>query len=432
MIDEAVVAPPEDPAAERALLGAILLGRGDAFVIARSLLSSEDFTREIHRVVFGAMERLHLRGETIDTTSIASEIPRASLNESPLGYLAGLMADVPSLGVETHARRVRFCATLRRIASAANELAGVAYGPWASTEADAMARVQGVVDGLFTGQIGTSVILTPKALTTMYMDVLEGRQQKDPAYIGIPTGFSDLDRVVAYRPGELWFVAASPGVGKTTLLANLQDELAMRKIPSLFASAEQPAVQLMDRTMASDTRIDSWKIARGDLDEDQWARMSSHLARRFEMPSYIYDDPSMTTSRLSAITQLATVRYGVKVVFVDYVQLLADESGESEYARISAISRRLALLARSLKICVVAACQVSRQGAHEDGQIPSLAHLRGSGSLEQDAFVVLAVGRKAGTSEAQIIVRKNRNGESEVTVPLYFDAEHTRFRSLSR
>lgn len=425
--------PPEDVAAERAVLGSVLLGGPSALTVARSLVGHADFTRELHRRIFAAMERLADRAEAIDYATVAGEVERTTSELPPRGELVSLMADVPTAAhIETYAGRVRYCATARRVLGAANEMARVGVSQYEDTEAGMMAHVQTILDGLLSGQVGASELITPQTMTNAYQDMLERRQRRDPEAIGIPTGYADLDRVVAYRPGELWYIAASPGVGKTTFLANLQDELAHQKVPSLFASVEQPAIQLMDRAVAAETMIDSWKIARGDLDAHDWAKIGGVLAQRYERPIYIYDDPSMTTARLAAMLQLAKVRHGVKVCFVDYVQILADESSESEYARVSAISRRLAQIARSVGVCVVAACQVSRKGAEQDGQIPRLAELRGSGGLEQDAFVVLAIGRKENDSTTNVSVRKNRNGQAGITVQLYFDPQHTKFLSVAR
>lgn len=428
-IGKIISTPPEDPDAERALLGAVLLGRSEALVEARSLVGVADFTRSDHREVFAALCRLADRGDAIDVTTVASETRGLAL-EAPLGVLAGLLAAATSANAGAYAKRVRYIATARRILSTANELAHVGATPGAvgrETEAGMMSAVQSVVDSLLSGQVGSSEILTPMNLALDFAETLTARERRDPDQIGIETGYSDLDRYVAYRPGELWYIAASPGVGKTSFLANLQDELGRRGVPSLFASVEQPAVQLMDRAIASESRVDSWKIARGQLDLGEWKKVHDALERRSKLPVYIYDDPSMTTARLAAVLQLAKVRHDVKVCFVDYVQIMADESPESEYARISAISRRLAHMARSLKVCIVAACQVSRQGAQTDGQIPRLAELRGSGGLEQDAFVVLALGRKEGETTTQVAVRKNRSGLSGITIELVFDPEHTRF-----
>jgi replicative DNA helicase len=238
-----------------------------------------------------------------------------------------------------------------------------------------------------------------------------------------------MDDYVRFRLGELVLLAASPGVGKTSLITNLQDDLALRGIPSLFATAEQPPMQLMDRAVAAQGDLDGWHLSQGKLDSGEWEKVTQVLAGRFNMPAYVYYDPAMTTARLAAQVQLAKVRHGIKVVFVDYLQLLADESSENDYQRVSQIGRRLKYMAGTYMVNVTAACQVRRDKARKEGEPPALEDLRGSGTLEQEADTVVCIGRKQGENVTKLAVRKNRNAPTG-EFSLYFQPAQTRFLSL--
>jgi replicative DNA helicase len=430
--------PPEDPDSERALLGAILLGGRETYVVAHALVEATDLTRHDHRMALAAIEQIADRGEDIDYTSVAGEMrrlnPHGAGAEGPHGFeplLVGLMQNVPTYAhVQTYAQRVRYCATARRMIAAANEIARVAYAQTEDSEAALMSRVQGEIEKLLVANASAGQILTQRDLQAIYWNTLDRRQKGDPTVIGVPTGYPDMDDFFRWRLGELVLFAASPGVGKTSLITNLQDDLAGRAIPSLFATAEQPPVQLMDRAVAAQGDLDGWRLARGDLGMNDWIKVNQILENRSQLPAHIFYDAAMTTARLSAMVQLAKVRHQIQVVFVDYLQLLADESPESEYVRISSIGRRLKGIAGTHNVCVVAACQVSRKGRKE-GEAPELSDLRGSGTLEQDADIVVALGRKPKDNVTRCVVRKNRNGPTG-DFSLYFKPAQTRFLSLER
>jgi replicative DNA helicase len=431
------VPPPEDPEAEESLLGAILLGGRDTFIVAHALVQASDLTRHDNRMVLAAIELVAERDEHIDYSSVAGEMRR--LNPHGAGaeeahsfepLLVGLMEHVPTHAhVETYAKRVRYCATARRMIGSASEIARIAYAQTEDTEAAMLERVQGEIEKLLMANASSGAILTQRDLATMYTDILERREKGDPTVIGISTGFPDIDRYYKWKLDELVLVASAPSVGKTSLISNFQDDLAFRGVSSLFATAEQAPMQLMDRAVAAQGDLDGWLLAQGRLDENAWTRVNQVLAGRFDLPAYLYYDAGMTTARLSAQVQLAKLRYGIKVVFVDYLQLLADDVEESEYARVSTISRRLKAIAGAHHVCVVAAAQVNKEGSKVEGQVPEARDLRGSGTLWQDADVVMAIGRKPKENVTKVEIRKNRNGPTG-GLRLYFEPAQTRFRSL--
>lgn len=280
------------------------------------------------------------------------------------------------------------------------------------------------------------VILTPRELVEEYRGVLERRKAKDPDEIGWSTGFFELDVIpVRYRPRDLWLIVSATGVGKTTFLLTLQNQA---KVPALFITMEQPRVQLMDRLTAANTRVNSAVLAKGDL-EDYSAveRFLDQFAKRNDV--FMVDQPGLTTDALDPIVRVARAKYGARLVFVDYAQKMADRYGESEYQRVTKISNALARIASSTGTCVIAATQVSRKyravvGKGEevrDGEPPKLSDIRDSGYLEQDAAVVLAIGRSENSNQAKIAVRKNRHGLTGPVLTFWFDGAHNRFRAMT-
>lgn len=421
------VAPPSDTEAERGVIGSVLIGHNDAVAKALPIVRPTEFTGMVERLAYAAMAALYERGEPLDTFTVASEMRRAEpqeINEPYSSFLVGCMAETPShMHVEAYARRVRYCATARQIISTASDMAAIAFGRGLGedqTEEKMLSAAYSAFETLTTRAGAAVQIITPKQSAADYFDVLERRQSGDQSIIGYPFGFHELDRFCALRPGEYVIVAAEPSVGKTAFMGTLHDHLAAQDTPTLFASVEQPMTQIMDRAVAWDALMDSWKLSRGHLDEDEFRVVSSALAIRQKRPGYYIENSGLTTQMLDASVYLAKAKYGVKVVFVDYVQIMADRHGDNETARIGEISHRLRRIARRHKVTLVAASQVSKAG-----------NLRWAGELEQDADVILKISREPQASLTNIYIQKNRNGQAGLKLDLFFDQEKVHFRNLS-
>jgi hypothetical protein len=272
---------------------------------------------------------------------------------------------------------------------------------------------------------GEKVMRTPKDLAREYLEIIDKRISGDRDQIGWLPGFRSFDRDLAYVPGDFWIVAAATGVGKSTMLQSLQQRCP---VPSVYFSIEMPWIQLLDRMVAAETRIDSWSLARGVINAEQRAMIHAAIeafsARENEI---IVDNPGLNTTALETLVRIARARFGVRVVFVDYAQRLSDREGEGEYERVSKISNNIARIARVTGTTIVAAAQVNRKGSNESGEPPSMRDLRDSGYLEQDASVVLTIGRKVGETPTKVRVEKNRNGVAGQTYDLVFDALHGQF-----
>lgn len=420
--------PPSDLEAERAVIGSVLLGQSDVVALTLPIVKPVDFTGTPERLAYSAMASLYERAEPLDTFTVAGEMKRAEPNESQFhekysGFLVGCMESVPTyLNATSYARRVAYCATARHVISVASEAAGIAFGRGLGadqTEEKMLSAVYSVFEKLNTRAGAAVSIITPKQAAADYFDVLERRQSGDLSIIGYPFGFHELDKVCALRPGELVLIAAEPSVGKTAFMGSLHDYLS-RTIPSLFASVEQPMPQIMDRAVSWDALMDSWLLSRGRLDESAFQRVSEALATRQKGHGYYIENSGLTTQMLDASVYLAKAKYGVKVVFVDYVQILADRHGDNETARIGEISHRLRRIARRHNVTLVAASQVSKAG-----------NLRWAGELEQDADVILKIAREPQESLTNIYIAKNRSGKAGLTVDLWFDQEKVHFRNAT-
>lgn len=411
---------PTDEAGEHDLIGACILGGTD--VISRVLglgITSGDFHAPTAQKAFSAIESLHLGGDPIDIATIRSEADRlASRSDGYLTeYLDTASSKVPdALNAEQYAVSVLERSARRQVLRVGSRLKSIAYSP-ADDRTALLGKVAAEFDGLLRKQTDVK-IMSAFDLAMRHAHILSQREMKDPAVVGLPTGYPSLDAVVAYLPGELWYVAARPSVGKTLILKELQHQQAKQGVPSLFVSVEQPSMQLVDRNLATMSGINSRQIQTGEMTEPEWNKVNKAVEDFSKLPIHMIDDSSMTTAKLDAAVRLAVARHGIRVVFVDYVQILADEYGHKEYERITYISRRLREIARTTGTTLVVACQLSREAAKGKKGRPQLHHLRESGALEQDAFVVLGLSRPLDSPAIDIEVLKNRNGESGVQITL--------------
>ena len=423
-----VLPPPEDPDAERSLIGAVLLD--PSYVVPRVLrhVHAADFTRWQHRLAMQAIELLYEREDAIDSTTVAGEMnriepqfDRATRNDQ--AFLVGCMEASPThLHAEGYARRVRYCATGREILNAANEMAVIAYGrsvPEDDQTADRLlANAIVPLERLIERRGGGSRIVSMAEASAEYYDTLGRRMDQDPAVIGEQLGIPDTDEL-AYRPGEFWLVAAESGVGKTAFMGTQNDLLGDREVATLFVSIEQPMDQLMDRIVAGAADLDSWDLARGkNVDLFKVTNALTGLTQRRGTKSFFVDNGTMNTAELEALVQFAVVRHGIKVVFVDYVQLLNDQVGDGGLPeKFAYISGRLRQIARRHRITVVGGSQLSREGK-----------LRWAGELDQDSFVILRLTRdKKKPWLAKLKVEKNRNSRAGREIDLMFDQKTAHF-----
>lgn len=433
--------PPQNIEAEQSVLGSLLIDP-QAIIAVSTFLRPDDFYRETHADIYAAMVALHERREPIDFVTVCDALERQGRLQSVggPGYLTSLINMVPtSIHVEHYARIVERTAVLRRLIGAAGEIAALAY-----QEVD---EVESIIDqaeaALFkVSQRQVSQSLVPiRQIVGEYFDRIEYLHEHQGEMIGLPTGFIDLDRLLnGLQKSDLIVVAGRPGMGKTSFALALARHAALRQnaVVALF-TLEMSSTQLVQRLISSETGIDSQRLQVGRVHDAEWetfVRVSSKLA---ESAIFIDDTPSPTPMEIRTKARRLAAEHGVDLIIIDYLQLMqaGNHRSENRVQEISYISRALKGLARELNVPVVALSQLSRAVESRQDKHPILSDLRESGSIEQDADVVIFLYRDEIYNPdtelqniAEAIVSKHRNGPTGA-ITLRFRKELVRFENLA-
>lgn len=432
--------PPHNLEAEESLLGAMLLSR-DAIADA-SEISAEHFYRPAHAHVFRAISALHASGDPADAVTVAEELDRDGVADS-IGGLDGLLRlQVNTPATSNAAKYAQIIAdkhTLRRLIEVAGEIAEIGY----SVPGDVAAAVDAAEHMVFRVAEGKAdeTLRDAGDLLKETLDRLEKLYEKGETITGTPTGFFDLDNMLSgLQPEAFVVVGARPGVGKTSFALNIAAHVASRrKIPTLLFSLEMGHIELMQRMLCSDSGVDAMNMRNGRLSEADWERITQGMGRLGDAPLYIDDDPSLTIMEIRAKARRLKSRVGeLGLVVVDYLQLMnGRHTAENRQVEVAEISRGLKILARELKCPVLGLSQLSRNLEARQDKRPMLSDLRESGSIEQDADVVLFLYRDEihnpdsdNEGIAEIIVAKHRNGPTGM-IRLGFMSRFTAFRNLS-
>jgi len=432
--------PPHNLEAEESLLGAMLLSR-DAIADA-SELSAEHFYRPAHAHVFQAISALHASGDPADPVTVAEELARDGVADA-IGGLDGLLRlQVSTPATSNAAKYAKIIAekhTLRRLIEVAGEIAEIGY----SVPSDVAAAVDAAENMVFKvaeGNVDDTMIEAGELLKKT-LDRLEDLYNRGESITGTPTGFIDLDEMLSgLQPEAFVVVGARPGVGKTSFALNIAAHVASRrKLPTLLFSLEMGHLELMQRILCSESNVDAKNMRNGKLTDDDWQRMTRGFARLGDAPLYIDDDPNLTIMEIRAKARRLKSRVGdLGLVVVDYLQLMnGRNTAENRQVEVAEISRGLKILARELKCPVMGLSQLSRNLETRQDKRPMLSDLRESGSIEQDADVVLFLYRDEvhnpnsdNEGIAEVIIAKHRNGPTGM-VQLGFMSRFTAFRNLS-
>ena len=435
--------PPASIEAEQAVLGAMLL-KPDAVTTAAEELSADDFYRETHRLIFEAMMELKERTEPVDLVTLTEQLKKAD----KLAKIGGIPAlslianSVPTAAnVHYHARIVHEKAQLRSLINAATEIAGAAYENADEVE-DIMDSAEKRILQVASGKRSKDFV----PLQDILLDTLEQidlRYNNKGSITGLPTGFTELDHLTAgLQKSDLILVAARPSMGKTAFTLNIAAHVVLRaKEPVAFFSLEMSKEQLVQRLLCSEGRIDSQRLRVGELEEKEWGDLIDTANRLSAAPLYIDDTPSITVMELRSKARRLKAEHGLSLIVIDYLQLMqgrASKSGDNRQQEISEISRSLKALARELNVPVIALSQLSRSVESRQIKRPMLSDLRESGSLEQDADIVMFLYREdyydpetENKNITEVIIAKHRNGPVD-TVDLTFLKQFTKFGNLSR
>jgi len=408
--------PPHNIEAEQAVLGALLLNWG-AMSDVISNLRPERFYSPQHQVIYGALQVLFSKNVQGDTLSLINELTLEGNLEKAGGaaYIASLTDTVPSAAnIDYYSNMVLDRSTRRDLIKISHEIKADAFelGHDSST---LLAEAEKKIFAL-NERNETTVIHEVKNIMVKEIEIISSRYNSKNQFTGVPSGFSRLDIMTSgFQESELIIIGARPSIGKTALALSIMQNIALeRKIPCGFFSLEMPYESIGMRILSMEARVDMQKIRSGMLRLDDIKKLQDAAGRWFEAPLYIVDTPNMRLLDLRAMARRMVVNHQVKIIFIDYIGLISTENTAAPvYEQISEISKSLKALARELKVPIVALCQVARDA---EGQEPNLAQLRGSGSIEQDADVVMFIHRerlrdeKAAVQDAKIILAKQRNG----------------------
>ncbi|MHB1488595.1 MAG: replicative DNA helicase [Acidimicrobiales bacterium] len=433
--------PPHNLEAEESLLGAMVLSR-DAIATASETTKAEDFYKPAYGHVYEAITSLYGQGEPVDPVTVADELSRAGLLEAIGGkaVLVSLLANTPAISnAGRYATIVAEHALLRRLIGAANEIAELGYDMPDDVTA-AVDRAESLVFEVAERRMSNTVVPIIELLGET-LDRIEALYERGESITGVPTGYKDLDECLSgLQPSNLVIVGARPAMGKTAFALGMAAHAAMEAHTSvLFFSLEMNHLEITQRLLCSEARVDSTRMRNGKLLESDWPKISHAIGRLGEAPIFIDDNPNVTIMDIRAKSRRLKARSGLGLVVIDYLQLMSGRmSAENRQVEVSEISRGLKILARELEVPVVALSQLSRGLEMRADKRPMLADLRESGSLEQDADVVMFLYRdevydreSADRGTAEVIVSKHRNGPTAVA-HLAFLNDYTRFANMAR
>ena len=437
--------PPQDITAEKSLLGAIMISE-NAIVEAINVVRPTDFYEPAHQTIYQAMMNLYDQHRPIDLSTLTAEL-RSMKKLKDVGgapYLTELSNFTPAAShAKAYADIIEKASTRRRLIKAGTEIANKAY----EEDADVSDLVGIAEKQLF--EVSDKIIKSDyKAMGDLLVDALDRMEilrENKGALRGLKTGFRDLDKKTAgFQKGDLIIIGARPAMGKTTFAQNLAYNIAdINKKGVLFFSMEMAANEIVERMISDVSGVDNWNVRTGNYSDEEFQIISDAMAEMNELPIYIDDTSSMTVMELRNKARRAVHDHEIGVIIVDYLQLIAgsDRYKGNRVQEVSEISRGLKILARELEIPVVALAQLSRSVTGRDDPRPVLSDLRESGSIEQDADLVMFLHRPdyykqnddnyEETHITELLIAKHRHG-AVGKIELYFHPELLRFMSLDK
>ncbi|MBO8127884.1 MAG: replicative DNA helicase [Peptococcaceae bacterium] len=433
--------PPQNIDAEQAVLGALFLD-ADALYRIIDILQPDDFYQQAHRLIYEACLKLQDDGEPVDMLSVTERLRRdGSLDKvGGAAYIASLTDVIPTASnIEYYARIVREKAVLRTLISVASRISEMGYD--AKDSADRLVdRAEQMILELGSRR-GQTVFVSIKEILRKTWDHIENVYAHKGDTLGIKTGFTELDKMCSgLQPSDLIILAARPSMGKTALAMSIAHQVAERQgIPVAVFSLEMSREQLVQRLLCAEAMVDQYRLRTGNLREEDWEKLTDAAERLNELPIYIDDAAGASVREMRAKAKRLQAERGLGLVIIDYLQLIqAPRRAENRQQEIAQISRGLKSLAKELNVPVLALSQLSRAVESRPNKRPQMSDLRESGSLEQDADVIMFIYRdeyyNPDTDQkgiAEIIVAKQRNGPTG-TVKMCFLKEFTRFVNLAR
>ena len=436
---EAGRTPPQDIAAEASVLGAMLLSK-DAISDSVEIVREGDFYRPAHQTIFNAILDLYVQDHPADAVTVAAELTRRGelTKIGGASYLHTLVAGVPTAAnADFYAGIVRERAVLRRLVEAGTRIVQMGYSGTGEVD-DIVDRAQAEVFQVTEQRTSEDYKPLSELLNSVVgeMDAIANRGE---ALNGVPTGFEDLDRLTnGFHKGQLIIVAARPGVGKSTLAMDFTRAAALHSgMPAAFFSLEMSSSEIVMRLLSAETGIDLNLIRSGKLSSTQWEILARQMGKLADRPLFLDDSPNLTMMEIRAKARRLKQRHNIQMIVVDYIQLMTSgRKVESRQQEVSEFSRQMKLLAKELQVPVVALSQLNRGPEGRTDKRPMLSDLRESGSLEQDADMVILIHREelynketSRLGEADLIVAKHRNGPTR-DIAVAFQGHRSRFQNM--
>ncbi len=433
--------PPNSIEAEQSLLGGLMLDNESWDKIA-DVVSVYDFYRKDHRLIFAAIANLADEANPCDVVTVSEFLDNRDELEDAGGleYLATLANETPgAANARAYAKILRERSMLRALISAGNEISGSAFtteGRSAAELVDAAERL--VFEIAESGSRGRSGFKALKHILPEAVDRIDLLHQSDGDITGIPTGFTEFDKLTAgLQPGDLIIIAGRPSMGKSTLAVNIAENAAIgSRIPTAIFSMEMPSQQLAFRMISSLGRVDQTHLRTGTFPDEDWSRINTAVQLMSDAPIFIDDTPGLSPTEIRARARRLQREHGLGLVVVDYLQLMVvPGSKENRATEISEISRSLKALAKELSIPVIALSQLNRSVEQRTDKRPVMSDLRESGAIEQDADLIVFIHREEVYNQdtprkgiADIVIAKQRNGPIG-DFPLTFVGRYTKFEN---
>ncbi len=433
--------PPQDMVAEQCVLGAMMMSK-DAIADVVEVLRGTDFYRPAHEQIYDAVIDLYGRGEPADAVTVSAELGKRGelIRVGGAPYLHDLLASVPvAANAGFYAEIVREKSILRRLVDASIRIGQMSYAAEGDVT-DIVDRAQAEVYAV-TDRRASEDYKPLSELMQPTLDEMEAISSRGDKLAGVPTGFAELDELTnGMHPGQMIILAARPGAGKSTLALDLARSASIKNgLASVIFSLEMSQIEITMRLLSAEASIPLSHIRGGRMSDDDWSRVATKMGQVSEAPLYIDDSPNLTMMEIRAKARRLKQRHDLKLVVIDYIQLMTSgKKVESRQLEVSEFSRQLKLLAKELEVPVVALSQLNRGPEQRTDKKPMLSDLRESGSLEQDADMVVLLSRpdlydkesdRAG--EADFDVAKHRNGPTK-SITVAFQGHYSRFTDMQQ
>jgi replicative DNA helicase len=431
--------PPQDLHAEQSVLGSMLINK-DAIADCLEAVKAHDFYRPAHELIFDAVLDLFGRGEPADAITVADELgKRGDLTRvGGQAYLHQLIQSVPTAAnAGYYAEIVHERAVLRRLVEAGTRIVQMGYAQGEGDVDDIVNRAQAEVYSVAEKRGGEDYAVLADILDDTLTEI-EAASGRTDEMIGVPTGFIELDELThGLHPGQMIVIAARPAVGKSTIGIDIVRAAAIKhKMAAAVFSLEMSRTEITMRILSAEATIQLQDLRKGLKSQDQWNKLARIMGKISDSPLFIDDSPNMSLMEIRAKARRLKQQHNLKLIVIDYLQLMTSgKKVESRQQEVAEFSRALKLLAKELEVPVIAISQLNRGPEQRTDKRPQMSDLRESGSIEQDADVVILLHRDRSDperdGEADVIVAKHRNGPTKDIV-LAFQGHYSRFNNMAR